>query len=60
MTIKENGSSKASFLPIGSIEGFTYEEGYTYLIRVSIKQISNPPADGSNLKYKLIKEVSKE
>jgi len=42
------------------IEGFTYEEGYTYELEVDIEKIDNPPADGSSLKYTLKKVIKKE
>jgi len=43
----------------GNIEGFTYEEGYEYLLNVKIETIKNPPADVSNLIYTLIEVVEK-
>lgn len=42
--------------PIG---GFTYEEGYEYELLVKREPVSNPPADGSSIRYTLVKEVSK-
>lgn len=36
-----------------SIEGFDYQSGFIYDIKVIIEQVSNPPADGSSLKYTL-------
>lgn len=42
-----------------SIEGFEYEQGYEYVIEVKIEHKENPPADGSNLKYSLIRVISK-
>jgi heat shock protein HslJ len=41
------------------IEGFTYEPGYNYELKVMVTDVENPPADGSALKYSLIEEVSK-
>ncbi|WP_269227281.1 DUF4377 domain-containing protein [Flavobacterium eburneipallidum] len=48
-----------------NIEGFNYVPGKIYNLSVSVEQIKNPPADGSSLKYKLLKinsiqEVSNE
>jgi len=43
-----------------NIEGFTYEEGYEYLLNVKIKKINNPPADGSSFKYILIEVFEKK
>ncbi|HNV01603.1 MAG TPA: DUF4377 domain-containing protein [archaeon] len=42
------------------IEGFTFEEGYNYTISVTTDKIENPPADGSSIKYTLIKVISKK
>ena len=42
------------------IEGFQYEEGFFYTLQVRIEQVENPPADGSSLKYILVKILSKE
>ncbi|MBT2622295.1 MULTISPECIES: DUF4377 domain-containing protein [Chryseobacterium] len=42
-----------------NIEGFTYEPGYEYVLKVKTEKIANPPADGSSIKYTLINQVSK-
>ncbi|MDH6254227.1 hypothetical protein M2347_003954 [Chryseobacterium sp. H1D6B] len=42
-----------------NIDGFTYEPGYEYVLKVKTEKIANPPADGSSIKYTLIKQVSK-
>ncbi|MFC3158151.1 protein of unknown function [Chryseobacterium arachidis] len=42
-----------------NIEGFTYEPGFEYVLKVKTEKIENPPADGSSIKYTLIKQVSK-
>jgi hypothetical protein len=42
-----------------NIEGFTYEPGYEYVLKVKTEKIANPPMDGSSIKYTLIKQVSK-
>lgn len=42
-----------------SIEDFEYEPVYEYVIEVKIEHIENPPADGSSLKYSLIRVISK-
>ncbi len=41
------------------IEGFEYEPGYNYELKVSVAPVENPPADGSSLNYTLVEEVSK-
>ncbi|SIQ22161.1 protein of unknown function [Chryseobacterium indoltheticum] len=42
-----------------NIEGFTYEPGYEYVLKVRTEKIENPPMDASSIKYTLIKQVSK-
>ncbi|MEN4761123.1 MULTISPECIES: DUF4377 domain-containing protein [unclassified Chryseobacterium] len=42
-----------------NIDGFTYEPGYEYVLKVKTEKIANPPADGSSIKYTLVKQVSK-
>ncbi|WP_265428444.1 DUF4377 domain-containing protein [Chryseobacterium sp. YIM B08800] len=42
-----------------NIEGFTYEPGYEYVLKVKTEKIENPPMDASSIKYTLIKQVSK-
>jgi len=42
------------------IEGFNYEPGYVYDLKVRRINIDNPPADGSSLKYILVNVRSKE
>jgi len=42
------------------IEGFTYEEGNFYTLEIKEEKVANPPADGSSIKWILVKEVKKE
>jgi heat shock protein HslJ len=41
------------------IEGFTHEAGYEYKLKVELIKIENPPADASNIKYKLVEVIEK-
>lgn len=41
------------------IQGFEYEAGYVYDLKVEVIHIPNPPQDGSSLEYKLIEVLSK-
>ncbi|NJM06087.1 DUF4377 domain-containing protein [Candidatus Gracilibacteria bacterium] len=41
------------------IEGFTFEPGFLYELRVRSEQIANPPADGASIRYILEEIVSK-
>lgn len=58
MRVKEKESdSWGNFY--GNIEGFSYEPGYEYVIKVKVEDVKNPPADGSSKKYTLLSQVSK-
>lgn len=43
-----------------SIEGFDYEPGYIYHLKVKKKKIKNPPMDGFSISYRLNRVMSKE
>ena len=59
MVAKEEGTNTTHYLYIGRIDGFEYEEGFTYRIKVLISQIKNPPMDGYTENFKLIELISK-
>ena len=58
MQVKESVSAEWTNF-YSSIEGFTYEPGYEYVLKVKTEKITNPPADASSIKYTLIEQVSK-
>lgn len=41
------------------IEGFDYEVGYTYKLKVEVSKIENPPADAPSEKYTLLEVLEK-
>ena len=41
------------------IDGFQFESGFEYTIRVAVRTVSNPPADGSSLAYRLLEILRK-
>ncbi|MFO0759224.1 MAG: DUF4377 domain-containing protein [Byssovorax sp.] len=43
-----------------TIDGFAYEPGYLYELRVEVTSASNPPADASSRRYRLVEVVSKK
>lgn len=55
----EVGKSDTMYLTLNRIQGFAYEEGYKYVIKVSIARIKNPTEDGYVDSYKLIELISK-
>ncbi len=42
-------------LPFGAIEGFTYERGHEYELHVKRTILANPPQDGSDRTYSLVR-----
>lgn len=44
----------------GRIEGFSYEEGFLYELRVKVEGVQSPPADGSSQRLHLVEVVSKQ
>lgn len=45
-------------LTFGSIEGFDYEKGHEYRLRVRQTKLANPPADASCYTYSLVRILS--
>ncbi|MDR0745092.1 MAG: DUF4377 domain-containing protein [Mediterranea sp.] len=57
--IKEDNISYWIKIPLNAIEDFDYEVGCEYRLKVLKIHLANPPADGSDVKYKLIEIMSK-
>lgn len=53
MLVKEGDAGDWQKLPFGFIEGFTYEKGHSYTLRVSKTIFANPPQDTWNFTYKM-------
>ncbi len=58
LQIKEKQSDEWTYY-YDAIEGFDYEEGYNYKIKVEVSKIDNPPADASSEKYTLVEIIEK-
>lgn len=58
LQIKEKESENWTYF-YTDIEGFDYEEGYTYKIKVEVSEVENAPADASSLKYTLLEVIEK-
>lgn len=58
LLIKKDNAPEWSLF-YSTIEGFEYEEGYEYQLQIRTETIDNPPADGSSIRYILVKQVSK-
>ena len=59
LTITESGHSDGYTVGAGTISGLDYEPGYKYRVNLRLTKLANPPLDGSDTEYKLIKVVSK-
>ena len=58
LQIKENEKDNwTSFY--GKIEGFNYEVGYAYKLKVEVSKVENPAADASSIKYILLEVLDK-
>ena len=58
LQIKENEKDYWSSL-FTNIEGFDFEEGYSYKLKVEVTKIENPPADASSERYVLLEILKK-
>ena len=50
MQVKENPEDDWQLF-YSQLEGFNYEEGYQYVLRVSEQPVENPPAGGSSIRW---------
>jgi len=57
--VKEGDAKIWSYM-YQSVEGFTYEPGCEYVLKVKKEKVANPPADASSIRYILEKVVSKK
>lgn len=60
MKIKEENSKEWQNEPQSAIDGFTFEPGYFYTLKVKKTILANPPADSGNVRYQLIEVLKKE
>lgn len=60
LKIKERKDADWDIIPINGIEGFTHSLGWEFCLEVEKIHLANPPADASNIKYKLIKIVDEQ
>jgi hypothetical protein len=58
MLVKEETASDYSPLAFGGIQGFDYVRGHEYELEVRKTTFANPPADGSNISYELLKIIN--
>lgn len=58
MLVKENPEDDWT-LYYDQIEGFDYEEGYEYELRIREEQVEDPPADASSIRWTLVEVANK-
>lgn len=58
MLVKEEHESEYKTLSFQGISNFDYEKGYEYALLVEKRTLITPPADGSNIAYKLMEILS--
>lgn len=59
MLIKIDGEIQWKAYPITFIDGFEFEPGYSYTLKVKIIHVANPPQDGYDVQFKLLSLLSK-
>lgn len=59
LQVREPGSATYENF-YGSIDGFDYQPGFQYLIRVGWHKVDPVPVDGSSRRYELLALLSKE
>ena len=57
LQVREVGGDWQNFY--APIEGFDFVEGSRYRLQVKVTKIANPPADGSSLRYQLVRVLDK-
>ncbi len=57
LQVRETGGQWGNFF--APIEGFDFKEGSRYRLQVKVSQVANPPADGSSLRYQLVRVLDK-
>ncbi len=59
MLIRFVGENQWKSCPITFIEGFEFEQGYLFTLKVRIVHLANPPQDSYDVRYILVSLVSK-
>ncbi|CAG9418675.1 DUF4377 domain-containing protein [Providencia alcalifaciens] len=59
MKVKEKPTDDWQYF-YSSIQGFSYEPGYNYVLEVQQFDVPNPPADAPSIRYELVKVIEKK
>ena len=60
LKIKESKDAEWDIIPMNGIEGFTHSLGWEYYLEIEKTHLVNPPADASNVKYRLIRVINEQ
>ena len=60
LKIKESINADWEIIPINGIDDFTHSLGWAFYLQVEKVHLVNPPADASNIRYKLIKIIEEQ
>ncbi len=60
MQVKRNPDQKNWEYFYSEIEGFDYQDGFVYKLRIKETPIANPPADASSVRFELIEVLEKK
>ena len=60
LKIKESKDADWEIIPMDGIDGFTHSLGWEFYLEVEKVHLANPPADASNIRYRLIKIVEEQ
>ena len=60
LKIKESKDADWEIIPMDGIEGFTHSLGWEFYLEVEKVYLANPPADASNIRYRLIRIVDEQ
>ncbi|SFL37105.1 protein of unknown function [Porphyromonadaceae bacterium KH3CP3RA] len=60
LVTEEGGNGEWNTMAFGTIQGFDYEKGYEYELRVKKTTLGNPPADGNLYTYELLTVLHKK
>ncbi len=60
MLIREKGQSHWDCVAFDTVKDFTYQKGKSYVLKVRKTTLIDPPQDGSNIRYELIKIITTE
>ena len=60
LKIKESKDADWEIIPMNGIDGFIHSLGWKFYLEVEKVYLANPPADASNIRYRLIKIVEEQ